>query len=60
MCHFDPVVSLSIESTIKLLSGYEMFSSCFWCHSEYKIVLYHYVIITSERFINCASNSLET
>ena len=29
MCHFDPVVSLGIESTIKLLSGYEMFSSYF-------------------------------
>ena len=29
MCHFDPVVSLGTESTIKLLSGYEMFSSCF-------------------------------
>ena len=27
LCHFDPVVSLGIESTIKLLSGYEMFSS---------------------------------
>ena len=29
MCHFDPVVSLGIESTTKLLFGYEMFSSCF-------------------------------
>ena len=29
MCHFDPVVSLGIESTIKLLSSYKMFSSCF-------------------------------
>ena len=29
MSHFDSVVSLGIESTIKLLFGYEMFSSCF-------------------------------
>ena len=25
----DPVVSFGVESTIKLLSSYEMFSSCF-------------------------------
>ena len=59
MCCFDPVVSLGIESTIKLLFGYEMFSSRFLCHFEYEIVLYHYVITTSKQFINYASNSLE-
>ena len=26
---------------VKLSSSYEMFSSCFWCHFEYKIVLYY-------------------
>ena len=43
MCHFDPVVSLGIESTSKLLSGYECFPPVFWCHFENKIVLYHYL-----------------
>ena len=37
----------------------KFFPPVFWCDFEYKIVLYHYVVITSERFINCASNSLE-
>ena len=45
ICHFDPVASLGIESTIKLLSSYEMFSSCFlvsfWVQ-DHSLPLCHY------------------
>ena len=44
----DPVVSLAVESTIKLCLVMKCFPSVFWCHFEYKIILYYHVIITSK------------
>ena len=48
---------LSQQSSFCLVM--KCFPLVFWCRFEYKIVLFHYVIITSKRFINCASNSLD-
>ena len=47
-CCVDPVVSLGVESTIKLCLVMKCFPPVFWCHFEYNIILYYRIIITSK------------
>ena len=47
MCHIDSVVSLGVESNNQALIKVVMkcFAPVFWCHFEYRIVLYYLVYI---------------